>query len=100
MPPVKPNPPTVPAPAAAPPESRWRMIGRRLGLVALGAAVMFVVAVFLLPMWISNEQGRTYILDRINRKLNGPRIAIDSWSIGWFRATDVRKLRIVGPDGR
>ena len=31
------------------------------------AVVMLVVAFFLLPIWISNDQGRQYLLDRLNR---------------------------------
>jgi len=93
------SPTSQKSPTAAPVESKWRQVARRVGLVLLGALILFAVAFAMLPVWISNEQGRAYVLDRINRRLNGPRLAIDGWSIGWFRATDVRNLRIAGPDG-
>src|SRR4051812_12604880 len=87
------------SPAATPVERKWRQVARRAGLVVLGALILFAVAFVMLPIWISNEQGRAYVLDRINRRLNGPRVAIDGWSIGWSRATAVRILRTSQPDG-
>jgi hypothetical protein len=91
------------------PSSRWRKIGRRAGIALLGLLILLLVVFFLLPVWISNEQGRTYVLQRINRRLNasaapgspGPiNLAIGDWSLGWFRGTVLRDLRVQTADGR
>ncbi|HVT79390.1 MAG TPA: hypothetical protein VHM90_01930, partial [Phycisphaerae bacterium] len=54
---------------------------------------------FLIPGWISNDQGRAYVLDRLNARLHGPRVTIDKWSLSWFSGTDIQNLRVLEPDG-
>lgn len=78
---------------------RWRRYARRAAFLAAAALVVLFVAFFLLPVWISNEQGRRYVLDRLNARLHGPTVAIDTWSLGWFRKTQLTNLRILQPDG-
>ena len=88
-----------PPAANAPPRTRAQKWLRR-GLLALAGIFVLFIAVFLLiPVWMSNEQGRIYVLDRINRSLHGPRVAIDKWSLGWFQDTRITNLRIYQPDG-
>ena len=110
-----PPPPRPPAGAAPAPGSdraaRWRQVRRRVGMGALAAVILFLVVFFLLPVWISNEQGRAYVLQRFNRRLaaaagadGGPgrptaRVLVDEWSVGWFRPTELKNLRAVMPDG-
>src|ERR1035437_5332900 len=84
---------------AAVPGLRWRKLVRRGGLVAVALVVLLGVVFFLLPVWISNEQGRLYVLDRLNDRLHGPKVAVDQWSLGWFRKTQLTNLRILQPDG-
>ena len=86
--------PTTPAPGI-----RWRKLSRRALLISAAALIVHLAVFFLLPIWISNEQGRNYVLDRLNRRLNGPRVTIDSWSLGWFRSSELNNVRIFQPDG-
>jgi len=79
--------------------SRWRKLVRRVLLLWVGMLILLAGAFFLLPVWISNEQGRLYVLDRLNDHLHGPRVAVDEWSLGWFRTTELKNLRILAPDG-
>ena len=79
--------------------NRWRVLARRAALAGIGLLALVIVVFLLLPVWISNDQGRAYILDRINARLNGPRIAVDKWSLGWFSSTELTNLRIMQPDG-
>ncbi len=82
-----------------PPRTRWQKLARR-GMLALAGALILLIAIFfLIPVWMSNEQGRIYVLDRINRTLAGPRVSIDNWSLGWFHSTHIKNLRITQPDG-
>ena len=89
-------------PSATPPVplSRWRKLTRRALLGAAGVLILLLAAFFMLPMWISNEQGRLYVLDRLNDRLHGPKVAVDAWSLGWFRTTELTNLRILAPDGK
>src|SRR6478672_9315615 len=81
--------PPTPPPGQRP---RWKRILRRLGVIA-GIGMLLVLAVFfLIPVWISNEQGRDYVLQRLNKRLAAPnlyeanaRVLVDHWSLGWFR---------------
>jgi hypothetical protein len=86
-------------PPAAPDKARWPKWSRRAALAALAFLVLLAAGFFLLPLWISNEQGRLYSLDRLNDRLHGPRLAVDSWTLGWFRATELKNLRLLAPDG-
>src|SRR5438105_3129263 len=81
------------------PTVRWRKFLRRVWFVGICLFVILLVAFLLLPVWISNEQGRLYVLDRLNDRLHGPKVAVDQWSLGWFRKTQLTNLRILQPDG-
>jgi len=87
------------ATTAPPPGLRWHKFLRRVWKFGLGLLVILLVAFLLLPVWISNEQGRLYVLDRLNDRLHGPKVAVDQWSLGWFRKTQLTNLRILQPDG-
>ena len=88
------------SPRAAPAvRTRWQKISRRLMLACGAAFALVIVVFFLIPVWMSNEQGRIYVLDRLNRSLNGPRVTIDQWSLGWFHGMHIRNLRIYQADG-
>ena len=86
-------------PATPPTRTRAQKWLRRGVLVFAGLFVLFIAVFLLIPVWMSNEQGRIYVLDRVNRSLNGPRIAIDKWSLGWFQDTHITNFRIYQPDG-
>jgi hypothetical protein len=77
----------------------WRKWARRW-LVGLGGVVIVVGVVFLLlPVWISNEQGRTYVLQRVNRNLAGT-LDIKHWSVSWWRGMELDELSLTLPNGR
>ncbi len=90
------SPPPNPTP---PPHQRWRRALRRLAVAAVALLLIFAVVFFLIPVWISNDQGRLYVLDRLNARLHGPRVTIDKWSLSWFGSTDIENLRVLEPDG-
>lgn len=88
------------SPHAAPAvRTRWQKISRRLLLACGGVLALLIAVFFLIPVWMSNEQGRIYVLDRLNRSLNGPRVTIDRWSLGWFHGMHIKNLRIYQADG-
>jgi hypothetical protein len=74
-------------------------VARRLLLAAGALLLILSVVFFLIPVWISNDQGRAYVLDRVNARLKGPRITIDKWSLSWFGATTIQNFRVLEPDG-
>ncbi len=65
-----------------------RKIGRRIGIAVLAMLLLLLVVFFLFPIWISNQQGRVYMLDRLNRQLNegagagGGAACASRWEIG------------------
>ena len=61
----------------------WRRVLRRAGIAASGLAGVALIAFFLLPVWISNEQGRTYVLQRINSGLQ-VKVSVEDWSRDGF----------------
>jgi hypothetical protein len=88
-----------PAPLqAAVRKKRWRKALRRLAYAGLGLLGIAMVIFFLLPVWISNEQGRTYVLQQINKNMRA-KVAIEDWSLGWFRGTELRNVTVTLPDG-
>src|SRR5687767_3296906 len=90
---------TKPTPVQA--AVRKKRIGkalRRLLYAGLGLLGIALVIFFLLPVWISNEQGRTYVLQQINKSMKA-QVAIENWSLGWFRGTELKNVTITLPDG-
>lgn len=105
-----PIPPTTPAPTppAQPVRPRWKRVLRRLLVVGAIASLLLLAVFFLIPVWISNEQGRDYVLERLNKRLAGSapnpyeanaQVRVDKWALGWFRPTELTNLRIQRPDG-
>jgi hypothetical protein len=87
------------APSLTPPHPRrWRKRFKRLAWIGLGLLGILLVVFLLLPVWMSNEQGRQYILERLNRGSTA-RINADDWSLSWFKGTRVKNLSITLPDG-
>ncbi|MCL2646625.1 MAG: hypothetical protein FWD61_06415 [Phycisphaerales bacterium] len=86
---------------------RWKKVFKRFAWGGLGLLVIFLIVLFLLPIWISNEQGRTYVLQRINARLraaapnpdNAAILAIENWSLGWFHGTQLQNVSLSLPDG-
>jgi hypothetical protein len=95
-PPVTPNKP--PPVQAAVRKKRWRKALRRLAYAGLGLLGIALVIFFLLPVWISNEQGRTYVLQQINKNMRA-KVDIEDWSLGWFRGTELQNVTVSLPDG-
>ena len=75
--PERPGPPV-------PPLTRVQRFLKRLMLAGLGLLVIALVVFFMLPYWMSNEQGRNYVLGRLNRRINGT-ISVGSWKLGGFQ---------------
>lgn len=84
---------------ASTPARRWRRFAKRAGFAALGLLIIALVIFFMLPVWISNEQGRNYVLGRLNKRLAAT-VAISRWQLGWFRGTDIEELTVTLPDGK
>src|SRR5205085_10459515 len=82
-----------------PKKVNWRRIAKRVLFFGGGLLAILLVILLLLPVWMSNEQGRAYILARINKDLPGS-VAVDYWSISWFRGMQLRGLTVTLPDGR
>ncbi|HVX85048.1 MAG TPA: hypothetical protein VH253_09550 [Phycisphaerae bacterium] len=87
----------VPAPVL-PPGKRWKKRMKRVGWIGLGFVGMGVVVFFLLPVWMSNAQGRAWVLERLNAGGGGARISCDDWSLSWFKGTRIKNLAITLPD--
>lgn len=86
-------------PSLSPPDPRrWRKRAKRLAWIGIGLLGILVVVFLLLPVWMSNEQGRQYVLERLNRG-SAARINADDWSLSWFKGTRVKNLSITLPDG-
>jgi hypothetical protein len=77
---------------------RWSKLWKRAGFGMVGIVAILLVVFFLLPVWLSNEQGRTYVLQRINSHLRA-KIQVEDWSLGWFRGTELKNVSITLPDG-
>ncbi|HVS71127.1 MAG TPA: hypothetical protein VHQ47_07730, partial [Phycisphaerae bacterium] len=76
---------------------RWKKRMKRVGWIGLGFVGMGVVVFFLLPVWMSNAQGRAWVLERLNAG-SGARISCDDWSLSWFKGTRIKNLAITLPD--
>ena len=76
-----------------------RRNARRWIAVAGGVLVIMLVVFLLLPVWLSNEQGRTFVLQRFNRDLPGT-LDIKRWSVSWWHGVEIEDLSLTLPDGR
>lgn len=81
---------------------------RWLLYVVAGLLLVLAVSFFLLPVWLSNEQGRNYVLGRLNQKLtelglpaDGPNAGLSaaSWQLSWFGGITVEELTFTANDG-
>jgi hypothetical protein len=68
-------------------------------VVAIGLLVIAIVIFLMLPYWMSNEQGKAYVLSRLNRRINGT-VGVGSWKLGWFSGTEIQDLTLALPDGK
>lgn len=104
------TPPATPSPAhpAPPVRPRWKRLLRRAFIIFAIAFLLLLAVFFLIPVWMSNEQGRDYVLERLNKRLAGSapnlyeanaQVLVDKWTLGWFRPTELVNLRIQRPDG-
>ncbi len=87
--------PAIPPLATAQRPLRKRL--RRAGWILLGFLGILLVIFLLLPVWMSNEQGRLYVLGRLNRG-SAAKLSADDWSLSWFRGTRIKNLSITLPD--
>ena len=87
--------PAIPPLATAQRPLRKRL--RRAGWILLGLRGILLVIFRLLPVWMSNEQGRLYVLGRLNRG-SAAKLSADDWSLSWFRGTRIKNLSITLPD--
>ncbi len=78
---------------------RWRKVAKRVIIFGGGFLVIVAVVLLLLPVWMSNEQGRAYILARINKNAEGT-VAVDRWSVSWWRGMELDGLTVTLKDGR
>ncbi len=98
--PRSPAPPSAPS-APAPPVPRKKFIRTLLKRVAIGGAgllAILLIVFFLLPQWISDDQGRAYVLQQLNKRIDAT-LAVGSWSVGWFHGTTLTDVTITLPDG-
>ena len=86
-------------PAARPQRPSFHRVARRALVAAAGFLVIALIIFFMLPVWISNEQGRTYVLSHISKRINGS-LVIRNWKLGWFRGTEIEDLTITLADGK
>src|SRR4051812_44348199 len=84
--------------AAVARKKRLRKIGRRVIYGTLGIGGILLVVFFLLPVWISNEQGRVYALQQINKHMKA-KLEVEDWVVGWFHGTELKNVTITLPDG-
>jgi hypothetical protein len=90
-----PSPPTPGPPLSAARRLRKRL--KRLAWAGVGFLGILLVIFLLLPVWMSNEQGRLYVLERLNRG-SLAHISADDWSLSWFKGTRLKNLSITLPD--
>jgi hypothetical protein len=81
-----------------PVKKTWRRFFKRLAFGLAGLLVILLIVFLLLPQWISNEQGRTYVLQQLNKRTRA-QVSIGDWTLGWFHATDLRDVAIIVPAG-
>jgi len=77
---------------------RHRRARRLLVTLAIVLAVLLAV-VLLLPVWASTAQGRSYVLDQINRDLRG-KITVEKWSLGWFTGLEAQGVTLTDESGQ
>ncbi len=90
--------PTPPHPTS-PLRRWWKRVAKRVLLALAGLLTLLIVVFFLLPIWISNEQGRAYVLQQLNKDLPGT-VDIHRWSLSWWRGMELDGLTITLADGR
>ena len=78
------------------PKRRW---GRRVGIGMGVVMVVGIVVVLLLPMWVSEGQGRAWVLGRMNRGMR-VQVAVGEWELGWFRGSELKDVRLTEGDGK
>ena len=71
----------------------WRRFFKRLAFGLAGLLAILLIVFLLLPQWISNDQGRTYILQQLNKRSRA-QLAIADWSLGWFHPTDLHDVTL------
>jgi hypothetical protein len=81
------------------PPTRLRKFIKRLTYFGIGLLIIAVVIFFMLPVWMSNEQGRNYLLGRFNKRING-KVTVGSWNLSWFSGTDIRNMVLTSADGK
>ncbi len=79
------------------PTRRLRRNLRRTLFGLLGLFVILLIVFLLLPQWISNDQGRLYILQKLNARIHGTANVAD-WSFGWFHGSELTDVKITLPD--
>ena len=95
MPP--PTGPTNTPPPAKPVRRTWRRFFKRLAFGLAGLLAILLIVFLLLPQWISNDQGRTYVLQQLNKRTRA-QLAISDWTLGWFHPTELHNITITLPD--
>jgi hypothetical protein len=65
---------------------------RILGTVGVLLAIALIIFL-LLPVWASTERGRAFVLEQINKKLNGT-VNCDRWRLSWFRGIKIEGLTV------
>ncbi len=94
---ITPAPFPTPSPPAPTPK-RIRRLAKRLVFGCLGLFAILLIVFLLLPQWISNDQGRIYVLQQINKRSKAT-LAISNWSLGWFHGTELTDVALTLPEG-
>jgi len=88
-----------PSSAVPPVPRRYHVWRRRLFLLAGSLLGLFLLVVFLLPMWASTERGRAFVLKQVNQNLAGT-LDCTKWRLSWFRGIRIEGLRLTTPSGK
>ncbi|HUO10133.1 MAG TPA: hypothetical protein VM008_17640 [Phycisphaerae bacterium] len=98
-----PTPSLTPIPTSPPKpvKKTWRRFFKRLGFGLAGLFAILLVVFFLLPQWISNDQGRIYILQQLNKRMRGggANLSVGDWTLRWFHAAELHNVTLTLPDG-
>lgn len=84
-----------------PAESRRHRLRRRLRRAIFTISIVllaFLGVALMLPVWANTEQGRAYVLERINHRLTGS-LSVAKWRLGWFHGIQMQGIVLASKDG-
>ena len=71
---------------------------KTIGWIAIIAVVFVLLLVIVMPLYLSSNSGKSFILGKINRFVNG-KVGMGDFSMGWYKGIRVRDLTFEDDSG-